>query len=170
MWPAQQDLHQEQRTTGWLQMDLPNEPILTSGESHLLPPLFSHLIYLERCFHFPTFAFVSKRIAEAIGFPNRWAPYCSKLRFQFAAVPQHSRSLLTLSFMADGRDNWKHNGFRQMALTHRPTSSFLMRRELTVYLCDAAFSKNHCLNAITQVAERKTAPSPNHTVLVRRWI
>lgn len=111
----------------------------------------------------PTFAFVSERIAEAIGFPDRWAPYCSKLRFQFAAVLRHSRSLLTLSFMADRRDNWKHNGFRQMVLTHRPASSFLMQRELTVYVCNAAFSKSVVRMQLWNQLKEKTLLPPNLT-------
>lgn len=160
MWPAQQDLHQEQRTTGWLQMDLPNEPTLTSGESHLLSPLFSHLIYLERCFHFPHFCIRLRENCQGSRFPQLLGPILFEITLSICRgasaqqEPPHS-------FFYGGRTGQLKTQWMQANGAHPRAGIIISNAERVDGLfvwCSLFKESSH--NAITQPAERKTHPQP----------
>lgn len=166
MWPAQRDLHQEQRTTGWLQMDLPNEPTLTSGESHLLPPLFSHLIYLAWCFHFPHFCIRLWENCRGNRFPQPLGPILFEITLSIcrgaSAQQEPPHSFLYGERTRQLKTQWiPANGAHQQAgiiISNAERVDGLFVRGLLF--------KESSQNAITQPAETP----PNLTFLLRRWI
>lgn len=143
MWPAQRDLHQEQRTAGWLQMDLPNEPTLTSGESHLLSPLFSHLIYLERSFHFPRFCIRLRENCRGNRFPQLLGPILFRITLSICRCVSEQQEP-PHSFLHSGQTRQLKTQWMQANGAH-PQAGIIIsnaKRVGAVYWCDAAFSKN----------------------------
>lgn len=170
MWPAQQDLHR--KTTGWLQMDLPNEPTLTSGESHLLSPLFSHLIYLEWCFHFPHFRIRLRENRRGNRFPQLPGPILFGITLSICRgasaqqEPPHS-------FLYGERTRQLKTQWMQANGAHPQAGIIIsnaVRAEGLFVRC--SIFKESSQNTITHPTERKTLahPTPNPMFLLRRWI
>lgn len=160
MWPAQQDLHQEQRTTGWLQMDLPNEPTLTSGESHLVLPLFSHLIYLERCFHFPHVCIRLWENCRGNRFPQPLGPILFEITLSICRgasaqqEPPHS-------FLYGGRTRQLKTQWMQANGAHPQAGVIIPNAERVDGLfVRCSLFREPSQSAITHPAERKKHPQP----------
>lgn len=169
MWPAQRDLHQEQRTTGWLQMDLPNEPTLTSGESHLLSPLFSHLIYLERCVHSPHFCIRLWENCRGNRFPQLLGPILFEITLSICRGVSAQQEPLH-SFLYGERMRQLKTQWMQANGAHPQAGIIISNGEIVDGLfVQYNLFKESSQNAITQTAEKTLAP-PNIMFLLRRWI